>query len=594
MENTNQNLFQVNLKGIISLLSEHIYSNPGTFVRELLQNSIDAITAIKNIDESYQGVVETSLGADRTLCFTDNGIGLKEEEILRFLTVIGESSKRDVLDADDFIGKFGIGLLSCFVVSNEIVVESRSAMGKTAVRWCGKVDGTYTMEALEGDYPIGTKVILIPKKEWYHLFEYETFKKHLQQYGNILPYPIYLQAPEKERELVNEVNPVWLNPDATKKELLEYGKNTFHSSFLDVFRIRTEQGKVEGVIYILPYKTQFSGKGTHKVYLKRMFLSDEDCRLLPPWAFFVKCVVNAGSLQSTASRESLVNNDELRSTQKEVGIAIKNYLKGLVTTDRERFDRILSTHFLHIKAIATEDNDLLKLYMDYLPFETNKGVRNFGSIRQTEEIYYTSNLDDFKQVRRIAGSQGTLVVNAAYTFDETLLKKIERMCETFRLQELTPALLLKNFTNVNYNEQDEYRQFEKRCEARLKKFSCICQLKHFTPEDTPVIFIAGEKGQELKQDDKIKNPLAGTLGAFSAKKATPPTLCFNVDNELVQTLVTLNDGYVFDAIVDILYVQSLLLGKYPVNKEEMYLFNESLYQLVIMGMDNVMGLITKK
>ena len=67
------------------------------------------------------------LASDYTLTFTDNGIELKEEEIHRFLTVIGESSKRDVFEADDFIGKFGIGLLSCFVVSNEIVVETRSA-----------------------------------------------------------------------------------------------------------------------------------------------------------------------------------------------------------------------------------------------------------------------------------------------------------------------------------------------------------------------------------------------------------------------------------------------------------------------------------
>ena len=88
MEKEGNNLFQVNLKGMIALLSEHIYSNPNTFVRELLQNSVDAITALHNIDENYSGRIDVFLNGDGSMVFQDNGIGLKEEEVYRFLTVI--------------------------------------------------------------------------------------------------------------------------------------------------------------------------------------------------------------------------------------------------------------------------------------------------------------------------------------------------------------------------------------------------------------------------------------------------------------------------------------------------------------------------
>ena len=91
-----------------------------------MQNCVDAITALRNIDENYKGRIDVFLNEDKTVVFRDNGVGLKEEEVYRFLTVIGESSKRDTPDADDFIGRFGIGLLSCFVVTNEITVESPS------------------------------------------------------------------------------------------------------------------------------------------------------------------------------------------------------------------------------------------------------------------------------------------------------------------------------------------------------------------------------------------------------------------------------------------------------------------------------------
>lgn len=590
----NQYVFQVNLKGMISLLSEHIYSNPSTFVRELLQNGIDAITAFRSLDESHEGAVSVRLEEDGSMLFEDNGIGLKEEEIHQVLTVIGESSKRGELDAGDFIGRFGIGLLSCFVVSNEIVFETRSAMGREVIRWCGKADGTYETTRLDEVRPIGTRVLLKPKAEWRHLFEYETFKRNLQLYGNALPYPISLEMGGK-REQINELRPVWLTPGTSKEALLTYGQTAFQTHFLDAFQVTTTHGGLRGTIYILPFKTQFSGRLTHRIYLKRMMLSEEDCNLLPAWAFFVKCVLNADTLSSTASRESLVNNEILRKAQKELGDAMKEYLRGLMNTNRELFNRILDVHYLHIKAIAAEDNEMFTLFMDTLPFETNKGVRNFGTIhRSTPVIYYTANLDDFKQVRRIAFSQGMLVINAAYTFDEALLKKAARLLPDIELKEISPARILDTFTNADYEAHPEYTDFEVRCNERLESVHCICRLKHFTPIDTPVIFIAGEKMAPRKEIKSRANPLASVLDAFTPKVQTVPTLCMNADNELVQLLVGMKDVVVFESIVHILYVQALLLGKYPVNNEEMNLFNESLYRLIIMGMEDVLGFIHKK
>lgn len=587
-----QHLFQVNLKGMISLLSEHIYSNPSTFVRELLQNGIDAITAFRHLDEAAPGSIEVCLKEDGSMVFTDNGIGLTEKDIHQVLTVIGESSKRDSLDASNFIGRFGIGLLSCFVVSNEIIFETRSAFSREAIRWCGKADGTYETTVIEEERPIGTTVILSPKAECRHLFEYETFKRNLKYYGGALPYPVFLTQGE-QRTQINQPDPVWLRPDATREELLAFGKEEFQSSFLDVFQVRTDSGKIAGAIYILPFKTQFSGRLTHKIFLKRMLLGEESCHLLPSWAFFVKCILNVEDLSSTASRESLVNNEDLRKASAEIGTAIKNYLKGLLHTQPDLFNKLLEVHYLHIKAIAAEDNEMLNLFMDTLPFETNKGTRSFATIRNShKEISYTSNLDDFKQIRRVAASQGRLIINAAYTFDEALLKKAARQFD-LKLEQVSPARILESFSEVSYQDDSGYREFEERCNLLLKSMGCICKLKLFTPADTPVIFVAGEKSA-AGDTQSAKNPLTSVLGAFQPKvKKTVPTLCMNANNELVRTLITLKEPVVFEAIVYILYVQSLLLGKFPVNDDEMHLFNESLYKLIVMGMQDVLGFIHK-
>ena len=172
------------------------------------------------------------------------------------------------------------------------------------------------------------------------------------------------------------------------------------------------------------------------------------------------------------------------------------------------FNRILDVHHFHIKAIASEDNELLRLFMDYLPFETNKGLRGFGSIRSASNVIcYTKNLEDFRQVRRIAGAQGWLVVNAAYTFDETLLKKYVRLNPELTLDEISPSRLLEQFGEVEANK--EFQAFEMKANELLKRFGCVCRLKHFTPVDIPVIFVAEEKENVAKS---ANNPLAAVLG----------------------------------------------------------------------------------
>ena len=352
--------------------------------------------------------------------------------------------------------------------------------------------------------------------------------------------------------------------------------------------IRTESGRVEGVLYVLPFRTQFSVRNSHKVYLKRMLLSEDDCNLLPQWAFFIRCLVNADGLLSTASRESLVSNDLLKDARKEIGMAIKDYLRGLVQNNRAMFNKILDVHHFHIKAIASEDNELLRLFMDYLPFETNKGVRSFGSIRSADNVIcYTRNLEDFRQVRRIAGAQGWLVVNAAYTFDETLLKKYARLNPELTLDEISPSRLLEQFGEVEAKK--EFRAFEAKANELLKRFGCVCRLKHFTPADIPVIFVAEEKESTTKSTN---NPLAAVLGTVNTTRQIPPTLTFNADNEMVRTLLQIQgDNKMFQHVVHILYVQSLLQGKYPVNSEEMELFNHSLSELMTAKMNDFINFL---
>lgn len=597
MEENNENkyLFQVNLKGMIELLSEHIYSAPNVFVRELLQNGIDANTARRSIDENHKGIINIYLNKVNDtphLIFEDNGIGLTEEEVHQFLSVIGQSSKRGDFNEKDFIGKFGIGMLSCLVVSHEIVVETRSLLKDKSVCWRGKADGTYTVETIDNIENAGTRVILSPKKEWLPLFEKEELKKNVLQFGNALPITINFITDEGTEVLVDK-DPVWLNKESSKEELMEYGRKTFNINFLDAFYLHSEKGEIDGVAYIMPYKVQFSGAKQHKIYLKRMYLCEQANNLLPEWTSFVKCIINTNDLRPTASRESLMDDDVMKEAKKELSNCFKDYLKVLMLSDIKKLSEIINIHHIFIKALAVEDRELLKMFIDYIPFETNKGHMTFLSIKTYNDIvYYTPSLDDFRQIRRIAGSQGKTVINAAYSFEVDLIQKIKIAFPDTRLEKITPQDILDTLSDVVVSDDERYQQFETRANELLKGQYCKAQLKQFDPIDTPAIYVANDEAMSNKNIQNLSNsgnPFAATLHNFIKKEDNMPTLCFNKDNEIVQNLIAIEDETLFNSVVHIMYVQALMLGGYPVNKKEMTVFNDALYQLLIMGMSNFIG-----
>ena len=187
--------FQVDLRGIIRLLSENLYSSEDVFLRELLQNAVDAIEARKAAEPDFgAGQIRISYRRETKnrarLIFADNGIGLTREEIHTFLSVIGQSSKRGALERGNFIGQFGIGLLSCFLVADEILVRSRSLKEEAGHRWLGKSDGTYQVAKEPEEVSVGTEVILLLKGKMAARYHEEEVIRLLKEYGFLLKTPV--------------------------------------------------------------------------------------------------------------------------------------------------------------------------------------------------------------------------------------------------------------------------------------------------------------------------------------------------------------------------------------------------------------------
>jgi molecular chaperone HtpG len=593
--------FQINLRGIIDLLSHHLYSGPEVFVRELMQNATDAIQARRNLDPTHVGDIHLEIhqakGKPPSIVISENGIGLTPEEVHTFLATIGLSSKR-AAEGDrptDFIGQFGIGILSCFVVSDSIVVYSKSAKDASAksVEWRAKPDGTYTLKELDRDLEPGTQVWLTAKEGCEEHFAPDTVRELCWKFGGLLPYPIRLTV-GKETHIINENGAPWRTQYKSErdkqKSLMAFGRELFETDFLDAIPLKSKVGKIDGVAYVLPYSANLTSKRAHRVYLKNMLLSESVDNLLPDWAFFVKAVVNANDLRPTAARESFYEDDKLQEARETLGECLRTYLSDLAEKDPRKLDKIIALHDLAMKSLAVQDDQFYKLIIDWLPFETSAGEMTLGEYRkQHDVIRYAPTVDQFRQVSRVAQAQGYTIINAGYTYVTELLRRAEELLDA-DVEQVDPSSLSHQFDELSLDEQDKVGNFLTVAETVLKPFRCRPDVKKFKPKELPALYTTSGEGRffrSLEQSKEVSNPLwSGVLDNLSKKdkgNTNHSDICFNLENTLVKRLTTLKDRAVLMKAIQMLYLQSLLLGHHPLSGKEMTLLNEGLLSLIEWG-----------
>jgi molecular chaperone HtpG len=597
--------FQINLRGVIDLLSHHLYSSPGVYVRELLQNATDAIRARQLLEPGHTGTVRLELiekqdGSPPTLLFSDDGVGLTEEEIHRFLATIGESSKREALAErrNDFIGQFGIGLLSCFMVCDELLVVTRSVKdGGATMEWRGRHDGTYSVRPSE--HPLerpGTQVFLVARPDAAEFFTAERVRQLATHYGGLLPFPILLTAGGSTERLNTEGAP-WRRKYESASErraaLLAYGREVFGSEFIDCIPLKATSGDVEGVAFVLPFSPHYNAKQKHRVYLKNMLLSESAENLLPDWAFFVKCVVNANDLRPTASRESFYENETLAKARTALGQALRRYLTELAREEPHALRRLISLHAMSMKALALDDDDFYRLIIGWLPFETTQGAMTLVEYRrQSPTVRYVSTVDDFRQVARVAAAQGLCVVNAGYAYDTDLIEKLPHIFPDAQAEPFSAAELPQSFDELTLDEREMVFPLLKMAELALQPFRCDVAVKKFRPKEVPTLYSSDPEGAFRRDVERAREESDDLYGSMmdsmltGAQGSDRPLLTFNFLNPVVRKLAGVTDRNLMKLSVEMLYVQALLLGHRPLNAQEMALLNQGLLGLIAARLDS--------
>ena len=471
---------------------------------------------------------------------------------------------------------------------------SRSSLKGDAkpIEWRGRPDGTYSVKILDREISPGTQVYLTSKKGCEDYFQPGYVREQASRFGRLLPYPVIVVT-GKNRQTVNETVP-WRRQDLSAEEqtqaLLEFGQRTFGTEFFDAISLRSNVGEIDGVAFVLPSSPSPASRQTHLVYLKNMLLSEQNEGLLPNWAFFVKCVINTNALRPTASRESFYEDITLAKTREELGNLLRTYLVGLAGSNPDRLRELIALHDLSLKALAIQDDEFCRLIIDWLPFETSLGVTTFGDYRlRNQTILYVPTRDQFRQIAHVAAAQKLEVINGGYVHDSDLLAKVPRVFPGVHVEMIDLKKLIRSFEDLNPREHQSVARLLRDARTIMQPLKCKVEVKKFLPKAMPTLYGLPTDAafyRDIERSQEIANPLwSSILDSLVSVRASKPRaqLCFNYYNPLVRKIARIKDRTLLRHSIEMLYVQSLLLGHHPLKSGELKLLNRGLISLLEWG-----------
>ena len=426
--------FQTEVGQLLHLMTHSLYSNKEIFIRELVSNASDAIDKLNYLrltDEklkesfaSWKGEINISFDEkDKSLTIVDNGIGMNEQDMISSIGTIAKSGTKSFVEAltgdakkdSNLIGQFGVGFYSVFMVAEKVDVISKKAGEETAYKWSSNGTGEFDLSACTKE-SAGTVIYIKLKDDEVSEFASKyRIKNIVEKYSNHIAYPIFLnydeevtqtlseedkkagkeavKTIERKHEQINAATALWTQ---AKAKLKDEDYNSFYKSISQDSSdpLLTIHTKTEGVneyttLFYIPkiapmdmYRADY--QSGIKLYVKRVFITDDDRELLPTYLRFVRGIIDSEDLPLNVSREILQENRILANIKQSSVKKILSEIKKL-SKDEEKYSQFISQY-----------NRALKegVYQDYTNKESILELLRYKSTADEKKL---TSLEDYKQ-----------------------------------------------------------------------------------------------------------------------------------------------------------------------------------------------------
>ncbi|MBN8530355.1 MAG: molecular chaperone HtpG [Alphaproteobacteria bacterium] len=439
--------FDAEIARVLHLMIHSLYTNKDIFLRELISNASDACDKLRYLsltEEGLKGFSGTAFGirivSDKEknlLVLEDNGIGMNAEELASNLGTIAKSGTREFLEKGDakeaaqLIGQFGVGFYSCFMVADRVVVQSRRAGSDETWEWESDGQGTYTIRpTAEGLVEQGTRITLHLRKgeeqyadEWRIRHIVSTYSDHVAfpiSYRNDAPDA--LQKDKKpEFEVINAGTALWMRPkkDITPEQYKEFYRDVAHQPDEPWMTLHHRaEGALEyaALLYIpsiKPFDLFHPDRIRRvKLYVKRVFITDQAVDIVPHWLRFLRGVVDSEDLPLNISRETLQDNPVLGKIRSSVTKKILQELKKKAEKEPEEYAKFWANFGAVLKEGLCEPLQEREQLLEVCRFATTHGDAMTGLDEYTarmkpdqDTIYYLSG-DHVESLRKSPQIEG--------------------------------------------------------------------------------------------------------------------------------------------------------------------------------------------
>ena len=388
-----QGNIRISSENMMPIIKKWLYSDKDIFLREIVANGVDAVTKFKKLvgmgeaqEDGAEYCIKIGIDKDaKTLTVEDNGLGMTEEEVEKYITQIAFSGAADFLSkyekagGEGIIGHFGLGFYSAYMVSDDIEIFTKSYKADAkAVRWESDGESTYTIEECDKQ-DRGTKIVMHIADEEKEFLDEGRIRSLIEKYCAFMPYNIYLNYQGKDDKPLNDTQPLYLkNPkDCTEDEYKDFYRKTFHDYHDPLFWIHLNMDypfRLKGILYFPKVKSKVElERGKVKLYCNQVFIADNIKEVIPEYLLLLNGVIDCPDIPLNVSRSFLQNDRQVQKISKHITKKVADKLTGLFKTDREKFCNCWNDISVFIKLGCIKDEDFYSKVKDIIVYKDLNG-----------------------------------------------------------------------------------------------------------------------------------------------------------------------------------------------------------------------------
>ena len=402
----------VDTEHLFPIIKKWLYSEKDIYLREVMSNACDAITKHKrlaSLGETAESEMpyRIDIRADKdagTITVTDNGIGMTQDEVERYINNIALSGAVDFISkyegegASGIIGHFGLGFYSMFMVADKVIMQTKSYQDAPAVLWECTEAGSYEMSAGTRSER-GTEITMYLMEDEQEYLDSDKLKSVLEKFCAFMPYEIYLHDGDKE-ELINETIPLWQkNPsDCTDEDYKEFYRKQFHDYNDPLFWVHINADyplNFKGVLYFPQRKNAFDSQESEiRLFYNSVFVADNIKEVCPEFLVNLKGVLDCPELPLNVSRSYLQNDAYVRKVSAHIVKKVADRLGFLFNNDRESFEKNWSGLKPYIQYGCVRDGKFNDRTEGVILFEKASGgwctLSEYMDGKEEGTVYYTT------------------------------------------------------------------------------------------------------------------------------------------------------------------------------------------------------------